>query len=282
MSAASSSTIPTRSLGSAEPRGAGPGPLAGRHAVVTGAGRGIGAAIASELARLGADLTLMGRSSAALSARQGEIEDATGRAVRAIRVDVTSPAAIAAAFAEAVAERGAPLILVNNAGDAESAAFARTSPALWDRMLAVNVTSAYLCTRQMLDGAIAAGWGRIVNVASTAGLKGYAYATAYCASKHALVGLTRALAAEVVRTGVTVNAVCPGYTDTALVERAVERIVAASGRPAADAKAALARSNPMGRLIAPAEVAEAVGWLCLPGSAAMTGQTIAVAGGEIT
>jgi NAD(P)-dependent dehydrogenase (short-subunit alcohol dehydrogenase family) len=246
-------------------------PLAGRGAVVTGASRGIGAAIAETLARLGSAVTLVGRDRRALEERAQEIG---GRVAVA---DVTRPDEIAAALAGA----GPAAILVNNAGVARSAPFARTDDAMWREALDVNLWGAILCTRAALPAMLEAGWGRIVNVASTAGITGFPYVTAYCASKHALVGLTRALAMETARKGVTVNAVCPGYTDTDVVAHAVANIVAKTGRSAAEARAELAAHNPQARIIAPEEVAETVAFLCLPSSSSITGQAIAVAGGEV-
>ena len=256
-------------------------PLAGQHAVVTGGGRGIGAAIADELGRLGAALTLMGRTPDALQAQADRLRAAHGRAVETVVADVTRPPEVARAFADAAAALGPPSILVNNAGGARSAPFSRTEPDLWQQMLELNLTSAYTCTRQVLPGLLAAGAGRIVNVASTAGLIGYGYVSAYCAAKHGLVGLTRALALETARTGVTVNAVCPGFADTDLTAESVANIVARTGRSPEQARAELASRNPQGRLIRPEEVALAVGWLCLPTSGAITGQAIVVAGGEV-
>jgi NAD(P)-dependent dehydrogenase (short-subunit alcohol dehydrogenase family) len=271
-------TVPTRDAAlTATPAGL---PLAGRHAIVTGASRGIGAAIAAELARLGADLTLVARGEAALKSALPTVS--AGARVQALAADVTDEAALTALVTRATASFGAPAILINNAGGAESAPFARTDPALWQRMIALNLTSAYLCARAAAPAMTAAGWGRIVNVASTAGLKGYAYVSAYVAAKHGLVGLTRALAVEFARTGVTVNAVCPGYTDTPMLDSAVAAIAAKTKRGADDARASLAAANPMGRLITPAEVAAAVGFLCLPSSSSITGETIAIAGGEVT
>jgi NAD(P)-dependent dehydrogenase (short-subunit alcohol dehydrogenase family) len=246
-------------------------PLLGRHAVVTGASRGIGAAIAGALARLGAEVTLLGRDKAALEARAKTVG---GRVAVA---DVTDATAVAGAFG-----RGGPAdILVNNAGVAKSAPFARTDDAMWREALDVNLWGAIHCTRAALPAMLEAGWGRIVNVASTAGITGFAYVTAYCAAKHALVGLTRSLAMETAKKGVTVNAVCPGYTDTDVVASAVANIVAKTGRTADEARAELAAHNPQGRIIAPEEVAEAVAFLCLPTSSSITGQAIAVAGGEV-
>lgn len=251
-------------------------PLVGRHAVVTGASGGIGGAIAEELARLGADLTLMGRTQATLEARKAALGDTAHVAA----CDLADPESVRRAFACARDALGPPTILVNAAGVAESAPFGRTDLAMWRRIIDVDLTGAYLCIAETLAGAVADGWGRIVNVASTAGLRGARYISAYCAAKHGLVGLTRALALETAGTGVTVNAVCPGYTDTPMTERSIANIVATTGRTLGEARAALERTNPLGRLIAPAEVAQAVGWLCLPTSGAITGQAIVVAGGE--
>lgn len=249
--------------------------LAGKHVVVTGGGRGIGAAIAARLAAMGAGLTLMGRDETVLAATAEPLRAATRT------VDVTDAASVEAAFAAAVEDRGAIDILVNNAGAAESAPFHRTDLDLWRAMLDVNLTGVYLCTRQALPGMIEAGDGRVINIASSAGLVGYGYVTAYCAAKHGVIGLTRALAQETAKKGVTVNAVCPGYTETDMVERSVANIVEKTGGSEDEARAQLAIHNPQGRLIQPTEVADAVAWLALPGSASITGQSIVVAGGEI-
>jgi 3-hydroxybutyrate dehydrogenase len=256
-------------------------PLTGFHAAVTGAGGGIGAAIADELARLGARLSLFGRNLEPLARRRDELAARHAAEVACASLDVTDPAAIPPTFAAAAARFGRVDILVNNAGAAESAPVARTDAALLQRMLTVNYLGLFHCIQAVLPAMVAAGAGRIVNIASTAGLTGYAYVSAYCSAKHALVGLTRALAIELAKTGITVNAVCPGFTDTDLVSRAVQTIAAKTGRSAEAARAELARGNPMGRLVTPAEVAAAVAFLCLPGASAMTGQAIAVAGGEV-
>ncbi len=255
--------------------------FAGRHAVVTGGGRGIGAAIAGRLAAGGARLTLMGRTEAVLAERQAELAEAFGVEVGRQRVDVSDDGWVARAFEAAAAQLGEPDILVNNAGLAASAPLAKTDLGLWNALISVNLTGAYLCTRRALPAMRQAGWGRVVNVASTAGLVGYRYTAAYSASKHGLVGFTRALALDLARTGVTVNAVCPGFADTDVSREAVDNIVAKTGRTAEEALVELVKNNPQGRLIRPEEVADAVAWLCLPASAAITGQAIVVAGGEV-
>lgn len=247
--------------------------LQGKHAVVTGASRGIGLAIARALRAQGARITLMARDADALETAAAELGGGTAWQA----VNVTDAEGVEAAFARA----GAVDILVNNAGQAASASFGRTDAALWQRMLDVNLTGAYHCIQAALPAMVDAGWGRVVNVASTAGLTGYRYVAAYCAAKHGLVGLTRALALEVASRGVTVNAVCPGFTDTDIVADAVANIVRKTGRTADQARAELAAANPQGRLVQPDEVAHAVAWLCMPGAAAMNGQAIAVAGGEV-
>jgi NAD(P)-dependent dehydrogenase (short-subunit alcohol dehydrogenase family) len=247
--------------------------LKGKHAVVTGASRGIGLAIARTLQAQGARVTLMARDAAALEAAAHELGGATAW----LQADVSDAASVIEAFARA----GAVDILVNNAGQASSAPFMRTDAALWQRMLDVNLSGAYHCIQAALPGMLDAGWGRIVNVASTAGLTGYRYVAAYCAAKHGLVGLTRALALELALKGITVNAVCPGYTETGIVQDAVANIVRKTGRSESEARAELASANPQGRLVQPDEVAHAVAMLCMPAAAAMNGQAIAVAGGEL-
>jgi NAD(P)-dependent dehydrogenase (short-subunit alcohol dehydrogenase family) len=239
------------------------------HAVVTGGGSGIGAAIAKRLLADGARVTLMGRSLQRLQAQQAAL-GAVGIQV----CDVADEDSVTDAFAAV----GDVDLLVNNAGQVETAPLARTSLELWQRLLNVNLTGTFLCSRAVLPGMLARRQGRIVNVASTAALKGYAYVAAYCAAKHGVLGLTRALAVEVAAKGITVNAVCPGYTETDIVAAAVDNIVAKTGRTPEQARAELARANPQGRLIQPEEVADAVAWLAASG--AVNGQAIAVCGGE--
>jgi NAD(P)-dependent dehydrogenase (short-subunit alcohol dehydrogenase family) len=260
---------------------AGSAPLAGQHAVVTGASRGIGAAIAATLAHLGADVTLMARNETMLAEQVEKLKDAHDGRAQAKSIDVTDEARVVAAFAAAAAAFGPVQILVNNAGIAEAAPFSKTDRAFWQRLIEVDLTGPYLCIRQVLGPMVKAGSGRIVNVASTAGHTGYAYVTAYCAAKHGLIGLTRALAREIARSGVTVNAVCPGYTETDIVAATIDNIVKKTGRTREQAIEELVAHNPQGRLIKPEEVAEAVGWLCLPAAASVNGQSIMVDGGEL-
>lgn len=255
-------------------------PLAGRHALVTGAGRGIGAAIAQRLAQEGATLTLLGRRREALEQLAQALPAAAQ--VRVLACDVADAAAVAQAW-RVLEEAGADGvdILVNNAGQAASAPLARTSDDLWQRMLAVNLSGTFHCTRAALPAMLGAGWGRIVNVASTAAQRGYAYVAAYAAAKHGVLGLTRSLALEVAAKGITVNAVCPGFTDTELLRQSVANIVATTGRDAEAACAELMRHNPQGRLVQPEEVADAVAWLCRPAAHSINGQAISVSGGEV-
>ncbi len=259
--------------------GMNPQPLQGRHAVVTGAGSGIGAAIAAALAEAGAVLTLLGRREEPLQRVRSTLARSEEHGVAA--ADVCDEAALRQAIGHAAHARGPVSILVNNAGQAASLPFLKTDAAHWRDLLDVNLMGTVNGCQAVLPAMQATGWGRIVNVASTAALTGYAYVTAYCAAKHAVLGLTRALALETARKGVTVNAVCPGYTDTPLLDDAVRNIVEKTGQDAATARATLARNNPQGRLVQPAEVAQAVVWLCLDASAAVNGQAIALAGGEV-
>jgi len=255
--------------------------LTGRHAVVTGGGRGIGAAVADELARLGAELSLLGRDVARVEAHAAGVRARHGVRVEAFACDVADDASVAEAFARSREALGDAHVLVNNAGQAAAAAFAAMPRELWDRMLAVNLTGTYLCTREVLPAMMAARWGRVVNVASTAGLRGYPMTAAYAAAKHGVVGMTRALALETAKLGITVNAVCPGYTDTDMAAAAIDNLVRDLGKTPDEARKMITRVNPMGRLIDPAEVAAAVGWLCSPAASGVTGQALAVAGGEV-
>ncbi|MBM7050127.1 MULTISPECIES: SDR family NAD(P)-dependent oxidoreductase [Rhizobium] len=255
------------------------GKLAGRHALVTGAGSGIGAAIARALAADGARVTLAGRRKEPLEAIAAEIGTQT---FVLDGFDVTSTEAIAHGLAKAREKFGPIDILVNNAGEAPSAPFEKTSLETWNHVLSVDLTGVFLVTQAALPDLKAHGAGaRIINIASTAGLKGYGYVSAYVAAKHGVVGLTRSLALEFVKTGMTVNAVCPGFTDTPIIQRSIETIVAKTGRTAEQALGEFTKSNPQGRLVKPEEVADTVLWLASPAAASINGQAIAVAGGEV-
>lgn len=250
--------------------------LQGRHALVTGGGRGIGRAIAAALTGAGATVTVAGRSEDVLKDTVGK-----GEASGYVVADVTDAARMGESVRKAVAARGPIDLLIANAGGAESAAFAKTSPEQFQRMFDLNVMGVVHSAQAVIGDMIARGQGRIVAVASTAGLKGYGYVSAYCAAKHAVVGLVKSLAAETAASGVTVNAVCPGYTDTDLVRESLDRIAAKTGRSREDALGAMLKDNPQKRLVKPQEVAAAVLYLCSPDAASVTGTTLVVAGGEI-
>ena len=232
----------------------------------------MGADLARGFAAAGADVIVVGRRREPLDS----VAAADSR-ITAIVADVTDEGDVVTMFAEA----GSIDIVVANAGAAESAPLIRTTSDLWQRMLAVNATGVFLTLREGLRQMEGRGWGRLITVASTAGLKGYSYVSAYTAAKHAAVGLTRAVAQEVAGTGITANALCPGYLDTEMTERTIANIVESTGRTHADALEALTRTNPQGRLIEPAEVTAAALWLCAPGSEGINGQAIAIAGGEL-
>jgi NAD(P)-dependent dehydrogenase (short-subunit alcohol dehydrogenase family) len=249
--------------------------LNGLHAVITGGGSGIGAAVAQRLAQAGARLTLVGRNLDRLHAQAAAL--APIGEVDVCEMDVADEGGVKAAFAE----MGWVDILVNNAGQVESAPLAKTTLASWQTMLNVNLTGTFLCSREVVSGMSERGFGRIINIASTAALTGYAYVAAYCAAKHGVLGLTRAMAVEFAKKGVTINAVCPGYTETEIIARALDKIVDKTGRSLGEARAELVAANPQGRLVQPQEVADTVWWLAQRGSAAMTGQAIAVCGGEL-
>ena len=252
-----------------------------RHALVTGAGSGIGKAIALALAADGHVVSLAGRRPMPLEAARDEIVAAGGQAFVRAGFDVTKPEAVERGIAAAIAEAGDIAVLVNCAGEAPSAPFEKTDAKTWDLLWRTNVMGAVHAARAVLPGMRALPAGRIVNIASTASLRGYAYVSAYTATKHALLGMTRALALELARTRITVNAVCPGYTDTDIIRDAVGHIVAKTGRSEAEALETFTKTNPQGRLIDPAEVANTVLWLLSDGARSVTGQATVVAGGEI-
>jgi NAD(P)-dependent dehydrogenase (short-subunit alcohol dehydrogenase family) len=252
--------------------------LEGQHAIVTGGGRGIGAAIATALGALGARVTLMGRDKAVLEKHATTLPNNA----HAIVCDVANERSVQEAFKRARDAAGEAHILVNNAGQAKSEKFTNTSLELWQQMLTVNLTSAYLCTQQVVPAMIAAQRGRIVNIASTAGLKAAPRMTAYSAAKHGVVGLTRSLALETVKFGITVNAVCPGYTDTDMTERGVQELMEAKKISREEARAMILRVIPRGAMATPREVANTVVWLCGSDASGITGQAIVVSGGEIT
>jgi NAD(P)-dependent dehydrogenase (short-subunit alcohol dehydrogenase family) len=250
--------------------------LKGRHALVTGGGRGIGRAIASSLVKAGATVTIVGRSPRTL-----EQTIMQGDAHAAAVADVADAQRVRTAVQESVSRYGPIDLMIANAGGAASAPFMKSGPEIFRQMLDVNLLGVTNATQAVLTSMTERGFGRIIAVASTAGLKGYPYVSAYCAAKHAVVGLIRALALETARTGVTVNAVCPGFTDTDLVAESLETIMSKTGRTRNEALGELVKHNPQGRLIDPSEIAGAVLWLCSDEARSVTGQAIVVAGGEI-
>ncbi len=256
----------------------------GRHVLITGAGSGIGAAIARDFAVSGANVTLSGRRHEPLAALAAELDQAAGRKTCfvASSFDVTNAQAISAGLQAAQTSFGPVSILVNNAGEAPSAPFEKTSLEMWSQVLAVDLTGVFQVTQAVLPDLKAYGThARIINIASTAGLTGYAYVSAYCAAKHGVIGLTRALALELATKGITVNAVCPGFTDTPIIREAIAQIMQKTGRSEEEALAHFVKANPQNRLIKPEEVAHTVLWLASPDAASINGQAIAIAGGEV-
>ena len=251
--------------------------IATRHAVVTGAARGIGAAIARALIGAGARVTLLGRDAQRLASHAATLQGETC----CVAADVSDPAEVTRAFVEARERLGPIAILVNNAGQAETAPFGRMSLDVWHRMLAVNLTGTMLCSQAALPDMVDAAYGRVVNIASTAALRGFRYGTAYAASKHGVLGLTRSLALEVADRGITVNAVCPGYVETDMMGQAIDNVMARTGRTREEARAYFASQNPQQRVVQPGEVADAVLWLCGDGAAGVNGAAIPISGGDV-
>ena len=268
------------------------GVLAGKHALITGGGTGIGAAIAAALVAEGARVSLAGRRRAPLDETAACVVACFAEGSRdvpaTIVADVTREADCIAMAAAAHAANGAIDLVIANAGAAESAPVSRLDLAHWQRMLDVNLTGAFLTVKAALpdllraaDASANPATRRIVFVSSTAGLKGYPYVAAYCAAKHGVVGLARALGAELGPSGITVNAVCPGFTETPMLDASIANIVGKTGRSEQAARQTLSAGNPQGRFVKPEEVAATVLWLCLPSSSAINGQAISVSGGEV-
>jgi NAD(P)-dependent dehydrogenase (short-subunit alcohol dehydrogenase family) len=255
--------------------------LLDRHVIVTGGSRGIGSAIAMALAALGARVTIMARTERDVVTLAERIGQRMGVRTQGVICDVRDPGSITSAFAAAHETFGPAYALINNAGRGASSSFVATPLDLWMEMIALNLTSTFLCTQQVLPAMLSAGEGRIISIASTAGLKGYSHTAGYCAAKHGVIGMTRSLAIETAKRGVTVNAVCPGYTDTDMTKDTIEELAEVRQISEEGALQMLTRNIPTGRLIQPSEVANAVAWLCSPNASAITGQAIAVAGGEV-
>jgi 3-hydroxybutyrate dehydrogenase len=249
--------------------------LAVKCALITGGGSGVGAVMARMLADAGVKVVVSGRRAEMLA------KVAQHANITAITADVTDETSVRSLYAKMVDEVGAPDLVIANAGMAESAPIGKTSVELWQRTMDVNLTGTFLTFREGLAVMDKSKPGRLISIASTAGLKGYAYVTAYCAAKHGVVGLIKGMAAELANSPITVNAVCPGFMETPMLEKSVDNIVAKTGMSTDAARASLAKINPQNRFIQPREVAETVLWLCSPNAASITGQTISVSGGEV-
>jgi len=246
-------------------------PLKQKHAIITGGGTGIGAAIADALDELGARITLMGRRIEPLRNTAQTLQNA-----QAISVDVSDESSVTNAFSEA----GDFDILINNAGLAQSAPLQRTSLEHWQQSIAVNLTGVFLCSKVAVVAMKNKPYGRIINIASTAGVKGYAYVSAYCAAKHGVIGFTKSLAKEIAQSGITVNAICPGYTETAILSDTIENIVQKTGCSTEQARKQLLADNPQKRFVQPQQIGALAAMLCMTGSNSINGQAIIVDGGE--
>lgn len=255
-------------------------PLSGRRALVTGGGRGIGRAVALDLAAAGAAVAVAARTRPELDAVSAEIERGGGRAL-AVTMDVADPESVRAGFVRAREALGGLDILVSAAGIAPTAPLARTSDAVWRQVLETNLSGPFYCLREALPEMTARGWGRVVNLASIAGKTGYPYIAAYAATKHGVLGLTRCAALEVATSGVTVNAVCPGYVDTPMLDAGVARIVEKTGLSTEEARRRLADMSPQKRLFTAAEVSALVLFLCGEAAAGINGQALSVDGGTV-
>ena len=255
--------------------------LEGKHAIVTGGGRGIGAAVAAALVHRGADVTIMGRSAEVLERKAAELRGEPGATVSVEECDVSDADSVRNAFARATANLGPAWILVNNAGYANARKLVDLTADIWNKTIAVNLTGTYLCTSEVIPAMIEAKGGRIVNISSTAGLRGYRTMTAYAASKHGIIGFTKSLALEMSKLGITVNAVCPAYTDTDMAASGVEALMKNLGKTKEEATKMITGNIPRGTLITPEEVAAAVVWLCSPDASGVTGIAMPVAGGEV-
>ena len=250
--------------------------LKDKHVVITGGGSGIGASISEILAKSGAKTTIMGRNYKRLQKKAEQLAHGFAESV-----DVTDHKKVKIAFQNAVKKHGVIDILVNNAGNAISVPFEKLNTKEWNDMITLNLTGVFHCTQACLPAMKKQKWGRVINIASTAGLKAYAYVSAYCAAKHGVIGLTRSLSLETANAGITVNAICPGYTETAITKSAIENISLKTGRTKADAQEELLKNNPQKHFIQPVEIANTVLWLCEQESASVTGQAISISGGEV-